>query len=425
MKPKHEEDEEEALKEETTVNEKEEQVDESNENANEPDAVVVENQTHEEEHVRSGRRGRPSKLSTSARPTPTPEPGTPRRGRGRGRGTPGRAKSAFISTIPLDPDGQRYEVIDDEISLPPDPDGETKVNKNGELLGGREYRVRTFTVAGRGDRLYMLSTEPARCIGFRDSYLLFQKHKRLHKIIVSDDEKYDLIARDVIPHSYKGRAIGIVSARSIYREFGARIVVGGKRIIDDYYEVAAKDLGYVAGDRADPDDPLPPPGVPYNRNQYVAWHGASSVYHQNPLPVANPVYKENMLKQRKSVVVTDENWMLEHATAASNYNHEITLRRQQAWKSNGVYEPYTGVKFYPSESQPKRAKIDHVSKKVDLPSEETKSTNPRIVIETVLEISNSARLTGLKDVPPEIFENADPEIKEAIIKQQELERERE
>jgi len=32
--------------------------------------------------------------------------------------------------------------------------------------------------------LYMLSTEPARCIGFRDSYLFFQKHKLLYKIII-------------------------------------------------------------------------------------------------------------------------------------------------------------------------------------------------------------------------------------------------
>ena len=41
----------------------------------------------------------------------------------------------------------------------------------------------------------------------------------LHKVIVEEDEKRDLIDREVIPHSYKGRAIGVVTARSVFREF--------------------------------------------------------------------------------------------------------------------------------------------------------------------------------------------------------------
>ena len=104
------------------------------------------------------------------------------------------------------------DVINDEVDMPEDPDGETKVSKLGYLQGDREYRCRTFTVLGRGERLYMLSTEPARCVGFRDSYLFFTKHKRLYKIIIDDEEKRDLIERELIPHSYKGRAIGIVTA---------------------------------------------------------------------------------------------------------------------------------------------------------------------------------------------------------------------
>ncbi len=100
------------------------------------------------------------------------------------------------------------DVEDDEAVIPEDPDGEKKVDKDGNLLGGREYRVRTFTILNRKKRLYMLSTEPARCCGFRDSYLFFTKHSKLHKVIIEEDEKMDLISRDVIPHSYKGRAIG-------------------------------------------------------------------------------------------------------------------------------------------------------------------------------------------------------------------------
>jgi chromatin structure-remodeling complex protein RSC7 len=205
------------------------------------------------------------------------------------------------------------DIVDDEIALPEDLEGETKVDKMGHLQGDREYRCRTFTVQGRGDRLYMLSTEPARCVGFRDSYLFFTKHKRLYKIIVDDEEKRDMIEREIIPHSYKGRAIGIVTARSVFREFGALIVVGGRRIIDDYEVAARRAEGAVEGEIADPNDKFTE-GEEYNKNQYVAWHGASSVYHSGAPSVPAPNGKMEVKKRR--VTVTDSNWQLEHARAA-------------------------------------------------------------------------------------------------------------
>lgn len=351
--------------------------------------------------------------------------------RGRGRGGPSHMTSA-----PLDHLGQPQEVVEDEVVLPEDPAGEEKVTKFGELTGDRQYRVRTFTVTGRASRLYMLSTEPARCMGFRDSYLLFQKHKRLHKIIVNEEEKYDLIEREIIPHSYKGRAIGIVTARSVFREFGARIVVGGKKVVDDYYEEEAKNQGFVPGQIADPEDKIPPVGVPYNKNQYVAWHGASSVYHQYAQPTpAREVFKETYTK-RKKIIVTDENWMLEHANAASRYNHEIFERRKKAWQPGGIYEPHSGVRFYPSDSQPNESKLVQISTTIKQQGAETQSdagtvavanaaekNSPRIIIETILELPNNAcKITGLKNVPANIFQTASPEIQAAILKQQSLER---
>jgi chromatin structure-remodeling complex protein RSC7 len=222
---------------------------------------------------------------------------------------------SHLTQVPVDKEGNMMDVINDEVSIPPDPIGATKVDENGHLQGGREYRVRTFKILGRGDRLYMLSTEPARCIGFRDSYLFFQKHKMLYKIIIDDDAKRDLIERDLIPHSYKGRAIGVVTARSVFREFGAKIIVGGKKITDDYDEAVARERGDVEGELAVPEDRIPGPGETYNRNQYVAWHGASSVYHNNapsvPLVGGKPIDPK-----RRRAPVTDDNWMLEHARAA-------------------------------------------------------------------------------------------------------------
>lgn len=235
---------------------------------------------------------------------------------GGGRWGKPRGGPSHVTQVPVDKEGNALEVVDDEVVLPTDPEGEAKVDKNGRLQDGRQYRCRTFTILGKGDRLYMLSTEPARCMGFRDSYLFFQKHKQLYKIIVDEQTKRDLIDRELIPHSYKGRIIGVVTARSVFREFGARIVVGGRKILDDYQVGAARANGDVEGDLADPHDRLPRVGETYNQNQYVAWHGASSVYHSGAPSVPMPSGKAQEGKKMKKVVVTDDNWMLEHALEA-------------------------------------------------------------------------------------------------------------
>lgn len=233
-----------------------------------------------------------------------------RGGRWKNRGGQGHA-----AQTPVDQDGNPAEIVNDEVKLPEDPDGETKVDKDGCLQGGRKYRVRTFTVSGKENRLYMLSTEPARCIGFRDSYLFFQKHPRLYKIIVSDEAKKDLIERDLIPHSYKGRLIGVVTARSVFREFGAKIIIGGKKIVDDYDVVAARAAGGVEGELAVPDDIVPVNEDEYDRNRYVAWHGASAVYHSG-VPSVPQTAQAGATTKRRQVKVTGANWMLEHAKAA-------------------------------------------------------------------------------------------------------------
>ena len=287
---------------------------------------------------RKRRAGRPPKIRPHDWDAPdeaesrdgTSDVGTPkRRGGWRGRGFGGgrwgkpRGGPSHVSQVPLDKEGNMANVKDDEVELPEDPEGETKVDKMGHLQDGREYRVRVFTISGKGDRLYMLSTEPARCIGFRDSYLFFQKHRQLFKIILPEEAKRDLIERNIIPHSYKGRAIGVVTARSVYREFGARIIIGGKKIIDDYQVAAARANGDVEGELAVPDDRLPNTGQGYDKNRYVAWHGASSVYHSGVPTVPMPNGKVTDGKKRK-VHVTGANWMFEHAREA-RYKHSRLL----------------------------------------------------------------------------------------------------
>jgi len=189
------------------------------------------------------------------------------------------------------------------------------VDETGLLQGGREYRVRTFKIMGKGDRLYMLSTEPARCCGFRDSYLFFTKHPKLFKVVVADDEKKDLIDRNILPSSYKGRNIGVVTARSVFREFGARIIVGGRKVIDDYKVEEARAHGDVEGELADPEDRVPDNKDDYNRNRYVAWFGASDVYRTSAQANSGQAVKPGLVSKRRANL-TVQNWQHVHSREA-------------------------------------------------------------------------------------------------------------
>ncbi|KAJ5158737.1 Chromatin-remodelling complex RSC SWI/SNF subunit Rsc7/Swp82 [Penicillium coprophilum] len=131
-----------------------------------------------------------------------------------------------------------------------DEAGDTKADPMGYLQGGREYKCRTFRVPLRGNKLFMLATECARVLNYRDSYLLFNKNRSLHKIIASQIEKDDLIQQDILPYSYRSRQIAIVSARSMFRQFGSRVIVNGRRVRDDYWETKARKQGFTEDDLA-------------------------------------------------------------------------------------------------------------------------------------------------------------------------------
>ncbi|KAI1196764.1 hypothetical protein F5X97DRAFT_304275 [Nemania serpens] len=366
-----------------------------------------------------------------------------RRGRGGWRGRGGRKGASYQPTQQvIDKEGNVMDIIDDELALPEDPEGETKVSKMGHLQAGREYRCRTFTIAGRGERLYMLSTEPARCVGFRDSYLFFTKHKRLYKIIVEEDEKRDMIDRNIIPHSYKGRAIGVVTARSVFREFGALIVVGGRKIIDDYEVAKARAEGVVEGEVADPNDRYIA-GEQYNKNQYVAWHGASAVYHSGA--PSQPAQSGKIDMKKRRVNVNDVNWQLEHAREASRFNSQLAALRRQ--NIPGVYNVHTNLMQYPAIMQPTRARIEQV---MDSSNPTDSDDNPRYppldpriprnftVIDTYMESPSAgispavyeqhevpaflAEFQGLGAVSSDILDDLPPECREAFDKALEKEK---
>ena len=131
-----------------------------------------------------------------------------------------------------------------------DEAGERKVSPQGHALEGREFKMRTFYVPNRGEKKFMLATECARVLNYRDSYLLFNKNRSLYKIIATQAEKDELIHQEILPYSYRSRQIAIVTAKSMFRQFGARVIVDGRRVKDDYWEAKARKQGFTEDDLA-------------------------------------------------------------------------------------------------------------------------------------------------------------------------------
>lgn len=223
-------------------------------------------------------------LKSSSLPQGSPSQASP------ARSTPGSAtKPPVVKALPtvrdhttdqLGPEGDEY--IPREI----DPDGETKVSKDGYPLDGRKYKPRTFQVPNRGEKLFMLATECARVLGYRDSYLLFNKNRSLFKIIANQTEKDNLIHQEILPYSYRSRQIAIVTARSMFRQFGSRLIEGGRRVRDDYWEAKARKQGFTEDDPAGEKRP----GAARAREQAAAEAAANHANAMNSLPQGEVIY---------------------------------------------------------------------------------------------------------------------------------------
>src|SRR5271155_857859 len=110
---------------------------------------------------------------------------------------------------------------------------ENQVTPTGHLPAGLEYRLKTFRILGHGDKLYMLARDVSRQTGYRDSYLFFVRNKKLHKLVTTRTERDDLVRRAIIPFSNRFRPLGVVSARSVLKQFGRRVVVDCEKSRED------------------------------------------------------------------------------------------------------------------------------------------------------------------------------------------------
>ena len=78
--------------------------------------------------------------------------------------------------------------------------------------------------------------ECCKYVGSRDSYVLFKHNPELTRLLTTDDERDRFIKDGMLTSSMRKREVAMVTARSLFRLFGALTVKNGKYIDDDYFE---------------------------------------------------------------------------------------------------------------------------------------------------------------------------------------------
>lgn len=81
----------------------------------------------------------------------------------------------------------------------------------------------------------MFSKDPAALLGFRDSFVFLKKNVKLVKVHIDTVEKGHLVDLNLLRSTFRTREISVVTARSVFKQFGHRVVKKGKRGRDDYY----------------------------------------------------------------------------------------------------------------------------------------------------------------------------------------------
>lgn len=148
------------------------------------------------------------------------------------------------------------EERDEYIQTKFDDVGETKVDFLGYLRHNREYICQAFRLPYRGKKLFMLSAECAEALNYR-SMSLFTKYRSLHQMVATSIEKETMMERHILPFGRQHSEVTFVSARSIFLQFGCRIIVNGRQFRDDYWESRTREEGYTEADVRNEQQPSP------------------------------------------------------------------------------------------------------------------------------------------------------------------------
>ncbi|CAI4060822.1 hypothetical protein SKDZ_06G0160 [Saccharomyces kudriavzevii ZP591] len=121
--------------------------------------------------------------------------------------------------------------------------GEKKIGLNGELFGDRHYLFNTFTFTTHRNVLLALLQDVIKVLyqddAKQDESGFIGQHDQFLVMETTGEQTNFLIESGVVSKGSTG-PFKYITAKSAFVEFGASVVVGGQRIVDDYWETLAK-----------------------------------------------------------------------------------------------------------------------------------------------------------------------------------------
>ncbi|KAI8972041.1 chromatin remodelling complex Rsc7/Swp82 subunit-domain-containing protein [Mycotypha africana] len=209
--------------------------------------------------------------------------------------------------------------------------------------------------------------DPTKLLGFRDSYLFFQKNPTLKRVRITEDEKKVLVDMGLLVHHFKHRDVAVVTARSVFKRFGYRVVKRGKRFRDDYYENAMQDDQF-SSTPASVHDAAESDSRSGRRNNLLS-SSAASVYDEDTDSGQNDGSRKSLInKSAKSegyasnAPLNQETWMHHAALAARSFNAQLHERRSE---KPVFYDIHTNVNQLPSSFQTTACHFEFTKGQVD------------------------------------------------------------
>lgn len=159
----------------------------------------------------------------------------------------------------------------------------------------------------------MFSKDPAALLGFRDSFVFLKKNAKLIKVHIDNVEKGYLVDANLLRSTFRTREISVVTARSVYKQFGHRIIRKGRKGRDDYYYTEEEDEDDQISEEETPMKEILEKPIPASSFVPVPEVGRNNLAHK---------------LTAQDTMVNELNWMHSAAVSARQFNTSLFSYRR-------------------------------------------------------------------------------------------------
>jgi hypothetical protein len=202
----------------------------------------------------------------------------------------------------------------------------------------------------------------SKALGYRDSYLFYQKNPQIRRLTCTEEDKLALDEKGLLPSILRNRPCSIVPARIIFKTFGNRIIIRGKPIRDDYFvgDQPEPDYGPPDYDLDEYDDDFGdlPMDVVESRlrrtTSQVGFGGGTPKFTAAKSSLANAITSSDEDPKVKRVAGSGiDTVLLKAATAAAEFNSRLRAQRKDKF-----LDIHTNIEQVPRATQPIGIKVE-------------------------------------------------------------------